>query len=98
MLRKKIALFGSGIWGQNILRELLFLGAETDVFDTNPDTKSVALRMGASSFANVCDNPEQHDGIVISTPSSTHRDMVHSLAESEVPIFLEKPLTLSKED
>lgn len=98
MFRKKIALFGSGIWGQNILRELTGLGVDTEVFDTNNEIKSTAIRLGASAFASRCDDPSQYDGIIISTPSSTHRNLVYSLAESGVPIFLEKPLTLSKED
>jgi len=98
MLRKKIALFGAGIWGQNILRELTGLGVDTDVFDTNNEIKSAAIRLGASAFAGRCDDPSKYDGIIISTPSSTHRNLVYSLAGSGVPIFLEKPLTLSKED
>lgn len=97
-MSKKIALFGSGIWGRNILRELTGLGVETDVFDTDPGKKSEAERLGASSFAGTCEHPEKYDGIIISTPSSTHRDMIYSLAQVNVPVFMEKPLTLSKKD
>lgn len=98
MMRKKIALFGCGKWGQNILSELSGLGAATDVFEINNETESVAMKLGASNFAKICENPAAYDGIIISTPSSTHRDLVQSLSEYGIPIFLEKPLTISKTD
>src|SRR6056297_385892 len=97
-MSKKIALFGCGKWGQNILRELANLQVSTDVFDINNQTMPAAMKLNASRFNNHCKDPEKYDGIIISTPSSTHRKIVNSLAGCGVPIFLEKPLTLSKQD
>ena len=97
-MKKKIALIGCGIWGQNILKELVSLNAETAVYETVSDLKTKILDLGAASFHIGLPYPEDYDGIIIATPSSTHRAFVEALAPSGIPVFLEKPLTTTLED
>jgi predicted dehydrogenase len=97
-MKKKIALLGCGIWGQNILKELVSLNAETTVYEANSDLKQKTLDLGATGFHIGLPYPEHYDGIIIATPSTTHRSLIEILAPSGIPIFLEKPLTTTLED
>ncbi len=97
-MKKKIALIGCGIWGQNILKELVSLNAETAVYETDSYLKPKILDLGAASFHIGLPYPEDYDGIIIATPSSTHRTLIEALAPSGIPVFLEKPLTTTLED
>jgi len=97
-MKKKIALIGCGIWGQNILKELLNLHAETVVYESDSGLKQKILDLGAAGFHIGLPYPEHYDGIIIATPSSTHRSIIETLAPSGIPVFLEKPLTTTLAD
>ena len=93
-----IGLIGCGIWGKNILRDLLSLGADTTVIEINKDLEQEVIRLGAKSFHLDIHQPDQYDGIVISTPASTHRLLLEKLSDYQKPIFIEKPLCASRKD
>lgn len=95
---KKIALVGCGIWGQKILRDLLSLHCIVDVFDVNEAPSAHALSIGAQSFNTGLPAGDSYDGIIVATPSTTHRSILERIAPLELPTFVEKPLTTSLED
>lgn len=97
-MNKKIALIGCGIWGQKILRDLLFLRCIVDVFDLDEGTRTDALLLGARSFNIGLPGSSSYDGFIVATPSTTHRRILERLAVLNIPIFVEKPLTTSLED
>lgn len=94
---KKIALVGCGLWGQKILRELVTLGADVFVYEHSESHKSRALELGAVDY--IFHSPpsketkNRFDGIIIATPSSTHREVIEPLLALNIPMFIEKPLT-----
>lgn len=97
-MKKRIALVGCGTWGQNILRELVYLDALVDVFEINNKNKKQILELGANMMYNGLPAPEQYDGTIIATPSTTHREVLEQIYTNKVPFFLEKPLTTSVKD
>lgn len=98
-MKQKIALIGCGIWGQNILEELINLHADVHVFETDPKSKETVLQQGAAGFSTGLPSVEDHfDGLIVATPSSTHRLILEELAGLNIPVFLEKPLATNYED
>lgn len=98
-MKKKIALIGCGIWGQNILNELVSMDAEVHVYEFDPSLRERLTNRGALSFqTGLPTKTDDFDGVIIATPSSTHREILEAIAELSLPIFLEKPLTTNLED
>jgi predicted dehydrogenase len=98
MISKKIALVGCGIWGQKILKKLVELGAKVTVYDIDPNLSSVCQSLGAEGFYTSWEGVSFCDGIILATPSSLHKSHIEAAIPYEIPIFVEKPLTLSVED
>ncbi|MBF0187037.1 MAG: Gfo/Idh/MocA family oxidoreductase [Magnetococcales bacterium] len=90
---KRIVLFGCGLWGVNILRDLLSLGCRVVVVEPDPESAHRALTMGAESIHPIAEPLPAFDGAVIATPASTHVHIIEPLLELGIPIFCEKPLT-----
>jgi predicted dehydrogenase len=90
-----IGLIGCGIWGQKILRDLLSLQAQIWVIDSDPTKLQIAREMGADK--TFLSTPKDHlpDGWIVSTPASTHHDVLMELFPLGKPIYVEKPLTCS---
>ncbi|UXX80407.1 Gfo/Idh/MocA family oxidoreductase [Reichenbachiella carrageenanivorans] len=95
---KKIALVGCGIWGMKILSELVNLGCEVTVFDETPTVPDEVKALGIDFFHQGCPTDVSYDGIIVATPSTTHRQVLEKLLPLQTPIFLEKPLTTSLDD
>ncbi len=93
-----IALFGCGIWGKKILRDLVTLECMVDVFEVDHRVREEAIDIGANSFQHGLPDGKSFDGFIIATPSSTHRELLEVLTVYDTPIFVEKPLTTSLED
>ncbi len=93
-----IALIGCGIWGKNILRDLLSLGVDTTVIDVNDNLKDEITGIGAKSFYSKIPEFNQYDAVVISTPAITHRNVLEQLIEFENPVYIEKPLCTTMDD
>ncbi len=91
----KIGLIGCGRWGQNLMQELLAAGASVYVVDISDTARDLAKASKATGvFATVDDLPEV-DGYLIATPSSTHAEVARSVLGNDVPVIIEKPITLN---
>lgn len=98
-MNKKIALIGCGIWGKNILRELNYLGCETTVYESESRRSKSVMNLGAENFlTGLPSSGDLFDGIIISTPSSTHLSVYEQVVECNCPVFMEKPLTINLEE
>lgn len=91
-----IGLIGCGIWGRSILRELPALGVAVKVFDTAPD--ALVDREPSVKRVSQLSDLSQTDGLIIASPSTTHRSVLENVLPWQLPIFVEKPLTTSLED
>jgi predicted dehydrogenase len=96
-MRKKILLLGCGLWGRNVLRDLLLLGCEVHAVDPDPTAREGALRSGARS-AHERPPDSRPDGVIVAAPASLHRAAVESVLGYGVPVFVEKPLAVTRED
>ncbi|WP_288373747.1 Gfo/Idh/MocA family oxidoreductase [uncultured Algoriphagus sp.] len=95
---KKVGLVGFGIWGRNILRDLISIGVKVLVFDPEESKKKEASELGASFFSTNWNASHQVDAWIISSPAITHFEVLIDLIPSDKPIFVEKPLTCSLEE
>lgn len=94
----KIGLIGCGIWGQKILRDLISLEFQVWVIDSDPLKLQVARDMGAEETFLKVPTENVPDGWIVSTPASTHHDVLIELFPLGKPIYVEKPLTCSLEE
>lgn len=94
---QNIALFGCGIWGRNILRDLHALGARVAVVDPDAASREQALDSGASDAFTAIDNLKEVDGVIVATPAATHFDVIQRTLPLNVPIFCEKPFTINSD-
>mgnify|MGYP001818426544 CR=1 FL=1 len=100
MNKLSIGLIGYGIWGSKILNELLYLDAQVHVFDSESKAEHEALKKGATSFHTDLHTFKIHDfkGLIIASSTSSHVSLLQEFANSNFPIFVEKPLTNNIED
>jgi predicted dehydrogenase len=88
-----IGLLGCGLWGQNILRDLLQLGCRVIVVEPNGVNGRCATALGAHDVVASDGRMSSVQGIVVATPASTHAAVVEQILDRGVPIFVEKPFT-----
>jgi len=88
-----IGLIGCGIWGRNILRELVAQGCRVVVVDPSEANRGRALREGAMQVHAALPSSEVYDGFIVATPATLHADVIAPLLDYQVPVFCEKPLT-----
>jgi predicted dehydrogenase len=92
----RIALFGCGGWGTNILRDLRALDCRVTVVDPSEAARDKALAAGAQSAVATLDRTDaDFDGYVIAAPLAAHAPIIRSLLPRARPIFCEKALTAS---
>jgi len=93
---RMIGLFGCGLWGRNILRDLKLLGAQVLVVDPQADARALALNLGARLALA---EPWQQSvrGWIVAAPASQHLACIRAIAHQGVPILCEKPLAHSVE-
>jgi prephenate dehydrogenase len=72
VVARRVGLVGCGLWGRNILRDLLLEGAEVTVVDPDPSARSQAVAAGARASLAELDGLREVDGLVVATPASTH--------------------------
>jgi predicted dehydrogenase len=92
-MRSEIGLIGCGIWGRNILRDLIGLKQSVIVVDPSSENRIKALEMGATQVFDCKPENIFPKGWVIASPAVTHYKLLRTLSEDKVPIFVEKPLT-----
>jgi predicted dehydrogenase len=89
----RVALLGCGRWGRHILRDLHALGCEVPVVARSEESRERARAGEAEAIVPDIASLGQVDGVVISTPTATHAEVVGEALELGVPVFVEKPLT-----
>ncbi len=93
-----VGLIGCGAWGRHILRDLTALGCSVPVVARSPESRAAATAGGAGVVSETVDALPAVDGVVVATPASTHAAVVRELLDRNVPIFVEKPLTVNSAD
>lgn len=88
-----LALIGHGIWGRNILRDLLALGHAVSVVEPEPSAARAALAAGARAVFTSLDELPPTDGTIVATPAITHAALVAALLARGQRVLCEKPLT-----
>jgi len=97
----KIAVIGSGYWGQNLVRNFHELGALECVCDV----REVALTEArtkynvrtATEFNSILEDPAV-DGVVIAAPAAQHYDLARRALNCGKDVYVEKPLSLRVEE
>lgn len=95
MVSMKILLLGCGRWGTLILKELVSMNITVDVVDPASSALSIAdihgARCGYKSFPSVGD----WNGIIVATPASSHYTDTLAACQYNLPLFIEKPMTVT---
>jgi predicted dehydrogenase len=95
----KIAVFGCGYWGQNLVRNFHQLGALAMVCDLAAEGRAKAREI--SPTAEVVDDFESVlrrsdiDAVALATPAETHRALAIRAMECGKDVFVEKPMALN---
>jgi predicted dehydrogenase len=94
---RTIGVIGCGRWGSLIVRDLVSLGASVHVVSPSAASRRQGLDLGAAkAHASIAELPAV-DGVVVAVPSSLHAQVIESVLDRRVPIFVEKPLTTDPE-
>ena len=94
----RVAVFGYGQWGRNLVRVFHDKGVLVALCDDRPEALAEAqkrfhgLRL-ATDAASLLSDPEI-DAVVIATPAETHFALAKSALEAAKDVFVEKPLAL----
>ena len=88
-----VGLVGCGRWGRHILRDLKSLGCRVSVVARSEVSRERATAGGADDLVGDLDGVGAVEGWVVSTPTSTHTEIIEALLSRNVPIFVEKPLS-----
>ncbi len=94
----KIAVFGCGGWGKNIVRTVNKLGYLAAVIDPSKQGRATASEMVPDvpifeSAAEVLANPEI-DAVMIATPAETHFAIAKEAILAGKDVYVEKPMTI----
>jgi len=84
----KILIIGCGSAGERHTRNLLSLGQEISVYDTNPER----VRKFVKEYG-VSDNWKNPDAFIICTPPDSHLEYIRKAIDSNAHIFVEKPIS-----
>ena len=93
-----LALIGCGLWGVNILRDLVSLGCEVHVVANSTASRERAVAGGAASFRERVEELPAVGGAVVAVPTVWHADIIRRLMPLDIPIFVEKPMTPDAEE
>tara|TARA_Y100000780_G_scaffold177330_1_gene162575 strand:+ start:1920 stop:2858 length:939 start_codon:yes stop_codon:yes gene_type:complete len=94
----KIAVIGIGGWGKNHVRALSELNALSAICDADTSrAETFANKYDVNSYTSIDEmlKNETFDGVIISTPSSTHFTIAKQLMENGINILVEKPMAPS---
>jgi len=95
----KVGVIGLGVMGKNHARVLSSMGSIEELELYDPLGADIGQLHGKAVSNNLESFLEkQFDYCVVSSPTSTHRDMALKLADLDVPTLIEKPLAFSVEE
>ena len=98
----KVAVFGYGQWGRNLVRVFYEMGVLGALCDSRPEALADAqkrfhgLRLTTDADALMAD--AEVDAAVIATPAETHFQLAKTALEAGKDVFVEKPLALRSSD
>jgi len=94
--KTRVAVFGLGHWGKNLIRNMHALGALSVLYDSLPASRAYFAALYPD--VKMAETPEQAlasaDAIVIATPAATHEQLVRRALATGKHVFVEKPLCL----
>ena len=98
-MKRNIAVFGCGYWGQNLVRNFEALGALAMVCDPAESGRTRARELSAQAevvadFEKVIADPAV-EGIALATPAETHRPLAIQAMRAGKDVFVEKPMALT---
>jgi len=98
----RIAVFGCGYWGKNLVRNLHELGALAGVCDPTESGRTLAAQIAPQTpiFSSVDDlfSRASVQGVMIATPAETHYAVARQAILAGCDVMVEKPLALYLED
>lgn len=89
----RVGLIGVGRWGRHVARDLVSLDCEVTAVCRSQAAAERAREAGVSDVIPSLDGLAGVAGVVVCTTSSTHADVIESIAGLGVPVFVEKPMT-----
>ncbi len=98
----KVAVVGAGYWGKNLVRVSLELGILEIVCDTsieilkNIEEKFKGIKT-TTDIKEIIQN-EKIEGVIVSSPASTHYELTRKILSEGKDVFVEKPLALRVEE
>jgi len=100
----RIAQFGLGYWGPNLLRNMLSVAQARVVAVADLDERRLAeVVQNGSSVATTRDHREllsraDIDAVVIATPAASHGELAYAALSAGKHVLIEKPLATTVED
>lgn len=92
----KIGIIGTGKWGKNHVRNLITLGHEVYIYDTNIDRMSeISKDFNCKSIDSMEKLFEVCEAVTIATLSDTHYELVKTCLNANKHVMVEKPLALN---
>ena len=98
----RLAVFGCGSWGKNIVRTVHRLGYLSAVVDPSEVGQSNAAELvpdlpRLSDLKNVLDD-DSIQGVMIATPAETHFSIARDAILAGKDVFIEKPMTINLDE
>ena len=96
-----ICVVGAGNWGRNHIRTLHQLNSLGAVVENDP--QAIRFIKEEYPYCNIHTDlisslNKNYDGFIVATPPLTHFEIAKKIIESNIPLLVEKPLTLNVED
>ncbi len=97
----RAAVIGAGGWGKNLVNNLHEMGTLAGIADTNADHR----RLMAETYPQVTPVADYREilesdipAVLVATPVATHYDVVRNALEAGKHVFVEKPLTMDRDE
>lgn len=100
----KVGIIGAGYWGKNLIRNFNDLGALEAICDSDPRLLKgfqelyPQVKYYETPEAMLNKSDDDLDAVVISTPAVTHHKLVRAGLLAGKHVFVEKPLSLTREE
>jgi len=95
----KVAVFGCGYWGKNLIRNFSQLGSLGAIVDPNKDLADIySSKYGAQSMSTEQALNSDLDAIVIAAPAELHAKLAIQALDAGKHVYVEKPIALNEKD
>jgi len=98
----KLAVFGAGHWGKNLIRNFYELGALDAIVEMDEERRQqfVEKYEGVTGYAqpDTVLQDDEYQAIVVATPAETHYQLAKAALLAGKDVYVEKPLALQVED